>query len=251
MARSLDLDKVEQAWNLRRQGKQQKEIAEDLGLSLRHIQNYLSIDWLSQRGMRALMKGGAQEVNDQLRALGRLGEIHVNGAGEDAANGEAQGTSSCNAPEQWADVGRLERWGVPKYSAPGVLGAWRMAHRDGAHELCAMWVDLVNNVQADVPFPDAYDLTIAGWLADRWGMPTLKSITELYRLYRPWESKVHRKVYLDEVRSIIGNGASENGSNNGSISVEELPQRFLYGLTRRPMADGRSTHSADYDDNDD
>ena len=251
MARSLDLDKVEQAWNLRRQGKQQKEIAEDLGLSLRHIQNYLSIDWLSQRGMRALMKGGAQEVNDQLRALGRLGEIHVNGAGEDAANGEAQGTSSCNAPEQWADVGRLERWGVPKYSAPGVLGAWRMAHRDGAHELCAMWVDLVNNVQADVPFPDAYDLTIAGWLADRWGMPTLKSITELYRLYRPWESKVHRKVYLDEVRSIIGDGASENGSNNGSISVEELPQRFLYGLPRRPMAEGRSTHSADYDDNDD
>ena len=211
------------------------------------------------------MKGGAQEVNNQLQALGRLGEIHVNGAGkdhgqsngagEDAANGEAQGASSCNAPEQWADVGRLERWGVPKYGAPGVLGAWRMAHRDGAHELCAMWVDLVKNVQAAVPFPDAYDLTIAGWLADRWGMSTLKSITELYRLYRPWESKVHRKVYLDEVRTIIGNGAgngaSENGGHDGGISVEELPQRFLYRLPRRPMAEGRSSHSADYDDNDD
>ena len=79
MTRPLDLDKVKQAWNLRRQDKQQKEIAEELNLSLRHIQNYLSIDWLAQRGMRALMKGGAQEVNDQLKALGRLVEKDVNG----------------------------------------------------------------------------------------------------------------------------------------------------------------------------
>ena len=93
MTRLLDLDKVEQAWNLRRQGKQQKEIAQELSLSLRHIQNYLSIDWLAQRGMRALMKGNAQEVNNQLKALGRLGEFDVNGAGDGhgQSNGEAQG----------------------------------------------------------------------------------------------------------------------------------------------------------------
>ena len=150
MTRPLDLDKVKQAWNLRRQGKQQKEIAEELSLSLRHIQNYLSIDWLAQRGMRALMKGGAEEVNNQLKALARLGEFDVNGGasqvraqsndeGEAVANGEAQGPSSCQAPEQWADVARLEGWGVPKYGAPGMLGAWRRAHRDGAHELCALW----------------------------------------------------------------------------------------------------------------
>ena len=149
MTRPLDLDKVKQAWNLRRQGKQQKEIAEELSLSLRHIQNYLSIDWLAQRGMRALMKGGAQEVNNQLKALGRLGQDGVDGPGkvrpqsndegEVAANGDAQGLSSCQAPEQWADVARLEGWGVPKYGAPGMLGAWRRAHRDGAHELCALW----------------------------------------------------------------------------------------------------------------
>jgi len=261
MTRPLDLDKVKQAWNLRRQGKQQKEIAEELDLSLRHIQNYLSIDWLAQRGMRALMKGGAQEVNDQLRALGRLGEFGVNGGagkvhaqsndeGEDAANGEAQSPSSCQAPEQWADVARLEGWGVPKYGAPGMLGAWRWAHRDGAHELCALWGDLVQNVRASIPFPDAYDLAIAGWLADRWGMSSLKSITELYRLYRPWEGKVHRKVYLDEVRSIMGNGAGENGSVDGGTPFEELPRRFLYGLPRLPLAEGRAAKSADYEDDD-
>jgi len=258
MTRPLDLDKVKQAWNLRRQGKQQKEIAEELNLSLRHIQNYLSIDWLAQRGMRALMKGGAQEVNDQLKALGRLGEMDVNGAGklraqsndgsEHAANGEANGPSSCQAPEQWPDVARLEGWGVPRYGAPGVLGAWRRAHRDEAHELCALWGDLVQNVQASIPFPDAYDLTIAGWLADRWGMSSLKSITELYRLYRPWEGKVHRKVYLDEVRSIVGNGAGENGAGDGGTPFEELPRRFLYGLPRRPLAEGRAAKSDDDDD---
>ena len=250
MTRLLDLDKVEQAWNLRRQGKQQKEIAQELSLSLRHIQNYLSIDWLAQRGMRALMKGNAQEVNNQLKALGRLGEFEVNGAGDGhgQSNGEAQGPASCQAPEQWADVARLEGWGVPKYGAPGMLAAWRMAHRDGAHELCALWGDLMQNVQASIPFPDAYDLTIAGWLADRWGMSSLKSITELYRLYRPWEGKVHRKVYLDEVRSIMDDGAGENGFHDGAPSFEELPRRFLYGLPRRPLAEGRSAKSADYDD---
>ncbi len=261
MTRPLDLDKVKQAWNLRRQGKQQKEIAEELSLSLRHIQNYLSIDWLAQRGMRALMKGGAEEVNNQLKALARLGEFDVNDAGkvraqsndegEDVANSEAQSVSSCQAPEQWADVARLEGWGVPKYGAPGVLGAWRRAHRDEAHELCTLWGDLVQNVQASIPFPDAYDLTIAGWLADRWGMSSLKSITELYRLYRPWEGKVHRKVYLDEVRSIMDNGAGENGLGDGGTPFEELPRRFLYGLPRRPLAQGRSAKSADYDDDDD
>ena len=259
MTRPLDLDKVKQAWDLRRQGKQQKEIAEELNLSLRHIQNYLSIDWLAHRGMRALMKGGAQEVNDQLKALGRLGEMDVNGGadqlraqsndeGEDAANGEARGLSSCQAPEQWPDVARLEGWGVPRYGAPGMLAAWRRAHRDGAHELCALWGDLVQNVQASIPFPDAYDLTIAGWLADRWGMSSLKSITELYRLYRPWEGKVHRRVYLDEVRSIMGNGVGEKSSENGGTPFEELPRRFLYGLPRRPLAEGRAAKRADNDD---
>ena len=262
MTRPLDLDKVKQAWSLRRQGKQQKEIAEELHLSLRHIQNYLSIDWLAQRGMRALMKGGAQEVNEQLKALGRLGEISANGAGgkvrtkandeaDDTANANGQDASSCPAPEQWADVARLESWGVPKYGAPGMLGAWRRAHRDEVHELCALWSDLAENVQASIPFPDAYDLTIAGWLADRWGMSSLKSVTELYRLYRPWEGKVHRKVYLDEVRSIVGNGAGENGSRDGSIPFEELPRRFLYGLPRRPLADAQAAKSADSEDEDD
>ena len=261
MTRPLDLDKVKQAWNLRRQDKQQKEIAEELNLSLRHIQNYLSIDWLAQRGMRALMKGGAQEVNDQLKALGRLVEKDVNGGagkvhaqaneeGEDAANGKAQGPPSCQAPEQWADVARLEGWGVPKYGAPGMLAAWRRAHRDGAHELCALWGDLVQNVQASIPFPDAYGLTIAGWLAERWGMSSLKSITELYRLYRPWEGKVHRKVYLDEVRSIMDNGTGKNGSGDGGSPFEELPRRFLYGLPRRPMPEGRAAKSADDEDDD-
>ena len=258
MTRLLDLDKVKQAWDLRRQGKQQKEIAEELKLSLRHIQNYLSIDWLAQRGMRALMKGGAEEVNNQLKALGRLGELGVNGTGkvggqsndevEDGGNGHARSPVPCLADEQWADVARLEGWGVPKYGAPGMLGAWRRAHRDGAHELCALWSDLVENVQASIPFPDAYDLTIAGWLADRWGMSSLKSITELYRLYRPWEGQVHRKVYLDEVRSIMGNGAGENGSTDRSTLFEELPRRFLYGLPRRSLAEDRAGKNTDYDD---
>ena len=257
MTRPLDLDKVKQAWNLRRQGKQQKEIAEELNLSLRHIQNYLSIDWLAQRGMRALMKGGAEEVNNQLKALARLGEIKVKGGGrkaraksDDESEEATNGLSSCQAPEEWGDVGRLEGWGVPKYGAPGMLGAWRRAHHDGAHELCALWSDLVQNVQASIPFADAYDMTIAGWLADRWGMSSLKSVTELYRLYRPWEGKVHRRVYLDEVRSIMGNGSGENGSGDGATFFEELPRRFLYGLPRRPLAEGRLAKPADFKDDD-
>ena len=69
MTRLLDMDKVKQAWQFRREGKQQKEIAEALDLSLRHIQNYLSLDWLAQRSMRVMTKGGAEEVNEQLKTL--------------------------------------------------------------------------------------------------------------------------------------------------------------------------------------
>ncbi len=69
MARPLDLDKVRQAWELRRQGSQQKEIARSLDLSLRHTQNYLSLDWLAQRSLRSLTKGAVEEVNEQLKIL--------------------------------------------------------------------------------------------------------------------------------------------------------------------------------------
>ena len=262
MTRLLDMEKVKEAWQLRREGRQQKEIAEALNLSLRHIQNYLSLDWLAQRSMRVLTKGGVAEVNEQLKTLWGLGQATVgtgvNGAGVGTTATEAideeiapdQG-QSCDAPGQWPDVARLGDWGVPMYAAPGLLGAWRRAHRDGAHELCALWANLAENVQAKIPFPDAYDLSVANWLADRWSIGSLKAITELYRLYRPWEGSVNRKVYLDEVRSAIGS-ISGNGATaeTGSI-LEGLPRRFLYGLPRRYDNDRPVAKHDDDDDDDD
>ena len=248
MSRLLDLDKVKRAWQLRREGKQQKDIAEALNLSLRHIQNYLSLDWLAQRSMRVLIKGGAQEVNDQLRTLWGLGQS-TGTSGARRARGKATAVAEpedstaidqvpgCTAPDQWPDVARLEDWGFPKYAAPGLLGAWRRAHRDGAHELCTLWTDLAQNVQARIPFPDAYDLAMANWLADRWGFDSLKAIAELYRLYRPWEGNVNRKVYLDEVRSAIKTELGDCGAGEANRLLEGLPRRFLYGLPRRIVQD--------------
>tara|TARA_B100000315_G_scaffold234821_1_gene249190 strand:+ start:101 stop:877 length:777 start_codon:yes stop_codon:yes gene_type:complete len=257
MSRLLDLDKVRQAWQLRREGKQQKEIAEELSLSLRHIQNYLSLDWMAQRSMRVLMRGGAEEVNDQLKTVWGLGPAatgengrKVRGKAATAAVSDEATTLEppvdCHAPEQWPDVARLEDWGVPKYAAPGLLGAWRRAHRDGTHELCVLWANLAENIQAKIPFADAYDLAMANWLADRWSFGSLKTITELYRLYRPWEGKVHRKVYLDEVRAAIGNGSG--GEMEAGPLFEGLPRRFLYGL---PRGDGRDWQASRRDDDDD
>ena len=248
MTRLLDMEKVKQAWQLRREGQQQKEIAEVLKLSLRHIQNYLSLDWLAQRSMRVLTKGGVAEVNEQLKTLWGLGQATVaTGVKEAVAPDQDQ---SCDAPEQWPDVARLEDWGVPTYAAPGLLGAWRRAHRDEAHELCVLWANLTENVQAKIPFPDAYDLSVANWLADRWSIGSLKAITELYRLYRPWEGSVNRKVYLDEVRLAIGS-ISGNGSSaeTGSI-LEGLPRRFLYGLPRRYDNDRAAARHDDDEDDD-
>ena len=259
MTRLLDMEKVKRAWQLRRDGQQQKEIAEKLNLSLRHIQNYLSLDWLAQRSMRVLTKGGVAEVNEQLKTLWGLGQVTA-GAGAKKDRVKASATSDseesgvlgqdseCDAPDQWPDVARLTDWGVPMYAAPGMLGAWRRAHRDEAHELCALWANLAENVQAKIPFTDAYDLSVAHWLADRWSIGSLKAITELYRLYRPWEGKVNRKVYLDEVRSAISS-ISENGATAEAGSIlEGLPRRFLYGLPRR---DDRDDWSARHDDDDD
>ncbi len=258
MTRTLDLEGVKQAWQLRRQGKQQKEISEALNLSLRHIQNYLSLDWLAQRSLKALMKGRTEELNEQLKMLLTLGEATADGrhrrpkkkAKAAAGSGEAaegEQSSACQAPEHWADVAQLEDWGVPRYSAPGLLSAWRRAHHEGAHELCALWGDLAENVQSKIPFADAHDLAMASWLADRWGVELLKTVTELYRLYRPWEGKVHRKVYLDEVRSAIGDKPEESAPAELGPLFEEFPRRLLYGLPRRFAKSG---HGSSRDDDD-
>ena len=243
-------------------GKQQKEIAETLDLSLRHIQNYLSLDWLAQRSMRVLMKGGAEEANSQLRTLWGLGEGTIEDGSnrsptvatlaEDSAEETAAAQpQDCPSPEQWPDVGRLEGWGIPKYAAPGLLSAWRRAHREGDHELCALWADLTTNVQADIPFPDAYDLAMASWLADRWSFDSLKTITELYRLYRPWEGKVHRRVYLDEVHSALDNPSSNGVIGESDRLFEGFSRRFLYGLPRRHDERGKVLTDDDDDDDDD
>ncbi|PKB79176.1 MAG: hypothetical protein BZY88_14690 [SAR202 cluster bacterium Io17-Chloro-G9] len=236
MARPLDLDKVKQAWDLRRQGKQQKEIAGALDLSLRHTQNYLSLDWLSQRSLRSLAKGAADEVNDQMKVLWSLGhkspsEQHeINGFSNgngDSHEGDAE-TEECPAPENWPDVAQLEDWGIPRVTAPGMLGAWRRAHREGLHEVCRFWLDLTDNVQTGMPFDDAFDLTTACWFADRWDVGVLRTIAEVFRLYRPWEGKVNRKVYLAEVKDALGEKL------NGSVAtdfaaVHGLPRRFVQG----------------------
>ena len=248
MSRPVDLEKVKQAWQLRRQSQQQKDIAEALDISLRHVQNYLSVDWLSQRALRVLTKGRAEEANKQLKLLWDLGEaVEGGGLEESKEHLEAQAdpdepaeheqSSICRAPEHWPDVAQLETWGVPKYEAPGLLSAWRRAHREETHQLCAFWGELVENVQAGTPFLDAYDLIIASWLADRWGYKLPKVIVELYRLYRPWEEKVHRKVYMEEVRVAVSENKDDWVKLGGTIPYENsmlfemLPPRFLYGLS--------------------
>jgi hypothetical protein len=123
-----------------------------------------------------------------------------------------------------------------------LLGAWRKAHRDGDHELCSLWGEIAENIQADIPFADAYDLAIAGWLAEGWGAGSLKAVTKLYRLYRPWQGKVHRKVYLDELRSIIGEG---DGSGGPGAPFGGLPRRFLFGLPRKSAYISRESDEDD------
>ena len=243
MTRPLDLERIKQAWQLRREGKQQKEIADALNLSLRHIQNYLSLDWLAQRCMRVLVKGGSGEVNSQLNAMRSLnGAVAADAAPREGAGED--GPSVCYAFAKWADVARLEGWGVPKDAAPGLLSAWRKAHRDGDHELCSLWGELAENIQANIPFADAYDLAIASWLAEGWGAGSLKAVTKLYQLYRPWEGKVHRKVYLDELRLVIGEG---DGSGGPEAPFGGLPRRFLFGLPRWSAHVSRESEDDDDD----
>lgn len=82
----------------------------------------------------------------------------------------------CQATERWVDVALLEDWGVPKCSALGFLRAWRRAHHEGVHDLCTLWGDIADSVQAKIPFADAYDLAMASWFADRGGVKSLKLI---------------------------------------------------------------------------
>jgi hypothetical protein len=254
----LNLERVKQAWQLRKQGKQPREIAEALSLTVRHVQNYLSLDWLAQRSLRVLSRGRPQEANEQLEILWDLGGVPVGdvAAGahpvweagpqsEEAA--ERQQDVICQAPEPWPDVAQLESWGVPKEEAPGLLSAWRRAHRAGSHPMCAFWGQLAENVQAGIPFADAYDLTIANWLAGRWGFKLLKAVAELYRLYRPWEGPVHQKVYLEEVQAAISERREEwvkldeTGPEEPDALFQELPRRFMYGLPSRLAPSGRAS----------
>jgi hypothetical protein len=256
MARPLDLERVKQAWLLRKQGKQPREIAEALGLTVRHVHNYLSLDWLAQRSLRVLSRGRPQEANEQLKILWDLGGVPVGdgaagahpaweAAPQSEAAAERQQDVLCRAPDPWPDVAQLESWGVPKDEAPGLLSAWRRAHRAGSHPICVFWGQLAENVQAGIPFADAYDVTIASWLAGRWGFKLLQAVAELYRLYRPWEGPVHQKVYLEEVQAAISElreewvKLDEAGLEEPDALFQELPRRFLYGLPSRLVPSGR------------
>lgn len=102
-----------------------------------------------------------------------------------------------------------------------------------------------------MPFADAYDVTIASWLADRWGFKLLLAVAELYRLYRPWEGPVHQKVYLEEVQVAISErreewvSTDEMGPDEPDARFQELPRRFLYGLPSRLAPSGRPSRGDD------
>ena len=107
-----------------------------------------------------------------------------------------------------------------------VEGGWELGD-------CTLRAELPEGSRiSGMPFPDAYDLIVSSWIADRWGYDALNAIVELYRLYRPWEDKVHRKVYLEEVEAAIREHG--DGRKDGHPTpLEGVPRRFLYGL-RRP-----------------
>lgn len=45
---------VEKAWQLKRKGLKQREIADDMQVELRTVQNYHSLQWLQKRGLTQL-----------------------------------------------------------------------------------------------------------------------------------------------------------------------------------------------------
>jgi len=106
-------------------------------------------------------------------------------------------------------------------------------------------------VQAGIPFADAYDVTIANWLAGRWGFKLLQAVAELYRLYRPWEGSVHQRVYLEEVQTVIGDlqgewvKTDEPMPDEPEARFQELPRRFLYGLPSRSASRGGASQRED------
>lgn len=130
MARPLNLGRVKQAWQLRRQGKDQREIAQALNLTPRHVQNYLSLDWLAQRSRRVLSRGRAQEANEQLKILWDLGGVSPGdgaagdhpvweAASQSVGASERQQDVLCPCPrEQWPDVAQLESGGCPRMRRP-------------------------------------------------------------------------------------------------------------------------------------
>ncbi len=55
MAGTVILSRVQRAWMLRHdQWQSQKEIAEELGLSVRMIQKYLNTTWLDEKGIHVV-----------------------------------------------------------------------------------------------------------------------------------------------------------------------------------------------------
>ena len=51
MTRRPDATIIRNAWELKRERKTQQEIADELGFSLRHVQDYLSPKWLADRNL--------------------------------------------------------------------------------------------------------------------------------------------------------------------------------------------------------
>ncbi len=107
-----------------------------------------------------------------------------------------------------------------------MLGAWRRAHREGAHGVCSFWAGLSENVQTGMPFADAYDLATACCFSDQEEVETIRNIAETFRLFRPWEGKINRRVYLEEVRHTLKDRLNGSAPADLAAATYGLPRRF-------------------------
>ncbi|MFC1981535.1 hypothetical protein ACFLVN_04765 [Chloroflexota bacterium] len=110
---------------------------------------------------------------------------------------------TCQAPPDNIDVTMLKKWRVPSKKAPGLLYEWRSCHREGSHDKCCSYQNLIDDLTVKgILFEEAEALLNEELTAKYLDSEIIQRTVDLARIYRPWENKDNWEICLKELREL-------------------------------------------------
>ncbi len=111
--------------------------------------------------------------------------------------------SYCMASPDNIDVNFLKKNRIPPKKAPKILFEWRYCHREGSHDKCCLYQNLIDDLTVKkITFERAEALLCLELQAKDLGSEIIQKDASLARIYRPWENKGNWEIWIKELQEL-------------------------------------------------